>query len=147
VRLSATDWVEGGWTLEESIELAKLLRLEGVDLIDCSSGGGVHNAVVPVGPGYQVPLSEAIRLGAGIATAAVGLITAPEQADEIIRNGRADIVLLGREMLRDPYWALHAAQKLKQPCLSRRNISGVLNRLDKVHYLFFSRIDRMRFKP
>jgi len=115
VRLSATDWVEGGWTLEESIELAKLLRLEGVDLIDCSSGGGVHNAVVPVGPGYQVPLSEAIRLGAGIATAAVGLITAPEQADEIIRNGRADIVLLGREMLRDPYWALHAAQKLKQP--------------------------------
>ncbi len=114
VRLSATDWTEGGWTLEESIELARLLKQEGVDLIDCSSGGGVHKAVVPVGPGYQVPLSEAIRRSAGIATAAVGLITAPEQADEIIRNGRADIVLLGREMLRDPYWALHAALKLKQ---------------------------------
>lgn len=114
VRLSTTDWTEGGWTLEESIELAKLVKLEGVDLIDCSSGGGVHNAVVPVGPGYQVPLSESIRHGAGIATAAVGLITEPEQADEIIRNGRADIVLLGREMLRHPYWPLHAARKLNQ---------------------------------
>jgi 2,4-dienoyl-CoA reductase-like NADH-dependent reductase (Old Yellow Enzyme family) len=115
VRISATDWVEGGWTLEESVELARRLKAEGVDLIDCSSGGGAAQARVPVGPGYQVPLSEAIRRGADIATAAVGLITAPAQADEIIRNGRADLVLLGREMLRDPYWALHAAQVLKQP--------------------------------
>ncbi len=115
VRISGTDWVEGGWTVEESIELAKRLKLEGVDLIDCSSGGGVSKARVPVGPGYQVPISESIRQGANIPTATVGLITAPAQADEIIRNGRADLVLLGREMLRDPYWPLRAAQALKQP--------------------------------
>jgi 2,4-dienoyl-CoA reductase-like NADH-dependent reductase (Old Yellow Enzyme family) len=113
VRISGTDWVEGGWTVEESVDLARHLKSAGVDLVDCSSGGGVSHAKVPVGPGYQVPISEAVRK-TGILTAAVGLITAPEQADEIIRNGRADIVLLGREMLRDPYWALHAAQKLKQ---------------------------------
>jgi len=113
VRISGTDWVEGGWTVEESVELAKHLKSAGVDLVDCSSGGGVSQARVPVGPGYQVPISEAVRT-TGILTAAVGMITAPEQADEIIRNGRADLVLLGREMLRDPYWALHAAQKLKQ---------------------------------
>ena len=115
VRISGTDWVEGGWTVEESIELAKRLKLEGVDLIDCSSGGGVSKARVPVGPGYQVPISEAIRQGADILTATVGLITAPAQADEIIRNGRADLVLLGREMLRDPYWPLHTAETLKRP--------------------------------
>jgi 2,4-dienoyl-CoA reductase-like NADH-dependent reductase (Old Yellow Enzyme family) len=115
VRISGTDWTEGGWTVEESIELARHLKLEGVDLIDCSSGGGVTKARVPVGPGYQVPISEAIRNSADILTATVGLITAPAQADEIIRNGRADLVLLGREMLRDPYWPLHAAQVLKQP--------------------------------
>ena len=114
VRISGTDWVEGGWTVEESVELARHLKLEGVDLIDCSSGGGHPQARVPVGPGYQVPISEAVRR-TGILTAAVGMITAPAQADEIIRNGRADLVLLGREMLRDPYWALHAAQALKQP--------------------------------
>jgi 2,4-dienoyl-CoA reductase-like NADH-dependent reductase (Old Yellow Enzyme family) len=114
VRISATDWTEGGWSVEESVALSEILKVEGVDLIDCSSGGGVSHAVVPVGPGYQVPVSEAIRNGADILTAAVGLITAPAQADEIIRNGRADIVLLGREMLRDPYWPLHAAQILKQ---------------------------------
>lgn len=115
VRISGTDWMEGGWSVEESIELARSLKLEGVDLIDCSSGGGVFKANVPVGPGYQVPISEAVRKGANILTAAVGLITAPAQADEIIRNNRADLVLLGREMLRDPYWPQHAAQVLKQP--------------------------------
>lgn len=115
VRISGTDWVEGGWTVEESVELAKCLKTEGVDLIDCSSGGGVSHAKVPVGPGYQVPIAEAVRRGANIPTAAVGLITTPQQADEIIRSGQADIVLLGREMLRNPYWPLHAAQVLKQP--------------------------------
>jgi 2,4-dienoyl-CoA reductase-like NADH-dependent reductase (Old Yellow Enzyme family) len=114
-RISGTDWVEGGWTVDESIELARRLKVEGLDLIDCSSGGGAAQAKIPVGAGYQVPISEAVRQGANIATAAVGMITSPAQADEIIRNGRADIVLLGREMLRDPYWALHAAQTLKQP--------------------------------
>jgi 2,4-dienoyl-CoA reductase-like NADH-dependent reductase (Old Yellow Enzyme family) len=115
VRISGTDWVDGGWSVEDSVQLARRLKAEGVDLIDCSSGGGVAQAKVPVGPGYQVPISKAVRHGADILTATVGLITTPEQADEIIRNGRADLVLLGREMLRDPYWALHAAQILKQP--------------------------------
>jgi len=115
VRISGTDWVEGGWNVEESIELARHLKTEGVDLIDCSSGGNAAQAVVPVGAGYQVPISESVRRGADILTAAVGLITSPAQADEIIRNGRADLVLLGRELLRDPYWPLHAAQALKQP--------------------------------
>jgi 2,4-dienoyl-CoA reductase-like NADH-dependent reductase (Old Yellow Enzyme family) len=115
VRISGTDWQEGGWTVGESVELAQRLKAEGVDLIDCSSGGGVAQARVPVGPGYQIPISEAVRKGADILTATVGMITSPAQADEIIRNGRADLVLLGREMLRDPYWALHAAQALKQP--------------------------------
>jgi 2,4-dienoyl-CoA reductase-like NADH-dependent reductase (Old Yellow Enzyme family) len=83
-----------------------------VDLVDCSSGGNVADVKFPFGPGYQVPIAEAVRAGAGVATAAVGLITAPQQADEIIRNGRADIVLLGREFLRDAYWPLHAAKAL-----------------------------------
>jgi 2,4-dienoyl-CoA reductase-like NADH-dependent reductase (Old Yellow Enzyme family) len=115
VRISGTDWHEDGWTVDESIDLARCLKTEGVDLIDCSSGGGVAQSKVPVGPGYQVPISDAVRNGADILTAAVGMVTAPAQADEIIRNGRADLVLLGREMLRDPYWPLHAAQTLKQP--------------------------------
>lgn len=115
VRLSCTEWVEGGWSIEDTVELAGWLKDEGVDLIDCSSGGNLPKAPVPLGPGYQVPLSEAVRQGAGIATAAVGMITAPAHADEIVRNGRADVVLLGRELLRDPYWPLHAAQALKQP--------------------------------
>ncbi len=115
VRISGTDWVEGGWIIEDSVELARSLKLEGIDLIDCSSSGAVSDARIPVGAGYQVPISEAVRRDADIMTAAVGMITAPEQADEIIRNGRADLVLLGREMLRDPYWALHAAKILKQP--------------------------------
>lgn len=114
VRISGTDWVEGGWTIQDSVELARYLKDEKVDLIDCSSGGNAAHAKVPVGAGYQVPISEAVK-GTGILTASVGIITAPMQADEIIRNGRADVVLLGREMLRDPYWALHAALTLKKP--------------------------------
>ena len=115
VRISGTDWTEGGWTVEESVELARILKGQGVDLIDCSSGGNLHHARVPLGAGYQVPISEAVRKGANILTATVGLITSPAQADENVRNERADVVLLGREMLRDPNWALHAAQALKQP--------------------------------
>ena len=112
VRLSCTDWVDGGWTLEESIELARRLKAEGVDLIDCSSGGGVATATPPIGPGFQVPFAERIRREAGVATAAVGLITEPEQADAIVRQGQADVVLLARELLRDPHWPLRAARKL-----------------------------------
>lgn len=112
VRLSCTDWVEGGWTLEDSIELSRRLKSEGVDLIDCSSGFVVPDVKYSIEPGWQVPLSEAIRKQANIATAAVGMIAQPKQADQIIRNGQADIVLLGREMLRDPYWTFHAAQSL-----------------------------------
>ncbi|MBA4374854.1 MAG: oxidoreductase [Anaerolinea sp.] len=112
VRISGTDWTEGGWTVTDSVALARLLKDKGVDLIDCSSGGNVADAKVPAGAGYQVPISEAVRKGAGIHTAAVGLITSPAHADEIIRNERADVVLLGREMLRDAYWALHAAKAL-----------------------------------
>lgn len=115
VRLSCTDWIEGGWTVEETTALAALLKTEGVDLVDCSSGGNAAKAPVPVGPGYQVPLSETVRRGAAVATAAVGMITTAAQADQIIRNGQADIVLLGREILRDPYWPLHAATALRQP--------------------------------
>ncbi|HQR44499.1 MAG TPA: NADH:flavin oxidoreductase/NADH oxidase [Thermoanaerobaculia bacterium] len=114
VRISCTDWAEGGWTLEESVELARRLKEEGADLVDCSSGGLVPDAKVPVGSGYQVPLAEAVRRGARIPTAAVGLITEPAQADEIVRNGRADLVLLAREELRSPYWPIHAATVLGQ---------------------------------
>lgn len=112
VRLSCTDWVEGGWTIEESVELARRLKAEGVDLIDCSSGGAVADAKIPAGPGYQVQFAERIRREAGIATAAVGLITEPAQADAIVRAGRADVVLLAREFLRDPHWPLRAARAL-----------------------------------
>ena len=112
VRLSCTDWTPGGWTPEESVRLGSLLRERGVDVVDCSSGGNVPNAQVPLGPGYQVPFAEAVRRGAGIATAAVGLITEPAQADEIVRQGRADLVMLARAELRDPYWPLHAARTL-----------------------------------
>lgn len=112
VRFSASDWVEGGWTIEDTIALVIVLKSEGVDLIDCSSGGIIPNVKIPVAPSYQVPFAEAIRTQATIATAAVGMITEPKQADEIIRSGQADIVLLAREMLRNPYWALHAAREL-----------------------------------
>ena len=112
VRLSCTDWVEGGWTPGESVDLARRLRDEGADLIDCSSGGLVPDARIPAAPGYQVPFAEAIRKGAAIATAAVGLITEPAQADEIVRSGRSDLVLLAREELRSPYWPIRAAKEL-----------------------------------
>lgn len=115
VRISATDWMPGGLTVEEVIEVANQLRTLGVDLIDCSSGGNVPGAKIPVGPGYQTPFAERIRREAQIPTAAVGMITGPEQADHIIRTGQADVVLLAREMLRDPYWPLHAAATLGQP--------------------------------
>jgi 2,4-dienoyl-CoA reductase-like NADH-dependent reductase (Old Yellow Enzyme family) len=111
VRISATDWTEGGWSLEESFELAGILKNRGVDLIDCSSGGNVFHAKVPVGPGYQVPFAEAIRK-TGILTGAVGMITTPHQAEQIIREEKADMVLFAREMLRDPYFPLHAAKEL-----------------------------------
>lgn len=112
VRISATDWAEGGWTEEDSVRLSALLREKGVDLIDCSSGGMVPQAHIPTDPGYQVPFAERIRRETGILTGAVGLITEPQQADAIIRSGQADIVLLARALLRDPYWPLHAAQAL-----------------------------------
>ncbi|NTU79506.1 MAG: NADH:flavin oxidoreductase/NADH oxidase, partial [Chloroflexales bacterium] len=115
VRISSTDWVEGGWTLTESVALARRLAEEGIDLIDCSSGGSSPAAQVPVGPGYQVPFAETIRREAGIATAAVGLITTAEQAETIVQRGQADLVLLGRELLRDPQWPQRAALALHQP--------------------------------
>ncbi len=116
VRMSATDYTPGGWDLEQSIELAKVLKPLGVDLIDCSSGGNISAARIPLGPGYQVPFSEAIRRDAGILAGAVGLITGPAQANEIIASGKADLVLLAREMLRDPYWPMRAAAELGQTC-------------------------------
>jgi 2,4-dienoyl-CoA reductase-like NADH-dependent reductase (Old Yellow Enzyme family) len=112
MRISATDWLEGGWNIEQSIELARVLKTLGVDLIDCSSGGIAPGAHIPAEPGYQVGFAEKIRREAEIATAGVGLITDEAHADEIIRSGQADIVFLARQMLRDPYWAAHAAKKL-----------------------------------
>ncbi|MFW6232046.1 MAG: NADH:flavin oxidoreductase/NADH oxidase [Spirochaetota bacterium] len=112
VRISATDWHEEGWTIDDSVRLASLLKEDGADLIDCSSGGVVPAVPIPVGTGYQTELAAAVRLRAGIASGAVGLITSPQQADHIIRSGQADVVLLAREMLRDPYWAHRAARAL-----------------------------------
>jgi 2,4-dienoyl-CoA reductase-like NADH-dependent reductase (Old Yellow Enzyme family) len=112
VRISAIDWMPGGWQIEDSIALAKLLKAEGVDLIDCSSGGVVPDAKIEVKPGYQALFAEKVRHGAGIATAAVGFITEPQQAEEIVGGGKADIVLLARQMLVDPYWPAHAAKAL-----------------------------------
>jgi 2,4-dienoyl-CoA reductase-like NADH-dependent reductase (Old Yellow Enzyme family) len=110
-RLSATDWIDAGWTIDDTIRLAPLLQREGVDLIDCSSGG-VAPAAIPVGPGYQVPLAEAVRTRGGVPSAAVGLIESAAEADRIVRQGQADLVLLGRASLRDPYWPLRAAIEL-----------------------------------
>jgi 2,4-dienoyl-CoA reductase-like NADH-dependent reductase (Old Yellow Enzyme family) len=112
LRISATDWVEGGWDLDQSVELAQRVRESGVDLIDCSSGGASPEQRIALGPGYQVPFAERIRREAGIMTAAVGLITTAEQAAEIVRGGHADLVLLARQFLRDPYFPLHAAREL-----------------------------------
>ena len=112
VRISAIDWKEGGWQIEDSIALAKLLKAEGVDLMDCSSGGVVPDAKIKVEPGYQVPFAEQVRRDANISTAAVGFITDPKQADDIISSGRADLVLLARQMLVDPYSQAHAVKAL-----------------------------------
>jgi 2,4-dienoyl-CoA reductase-like NADH-dependent reductase (Old Yellow Enzyme family) len=115
VRISATDWVEGGWTLDESVALAKLFREHGVDLVDASSGAMVPYAKIPVGPGFQVEFAARIKRESRIATAAVGLITQPDQANTVIAEGQADLVFLAREMLRDPYWPVHAAAALGEP--------------------------------
>ena len=114
VRVSATDWVEGGWEIEQTVELARILRGEGVDLIDASSGGAVPVApgTIPIGPLYQTPFAERVRRDAGIATGAVGMITEPADAEAIVAEGRADLVILARELLRDPYWPLFAARAL-----------------------------------
>ena len=115
VRLSATDWTEGGWNVEQSIELSRRLKSLGVDVVDCSSGGNIPDAKIPVGPGYQVPFAQRVRKEAAIATAAVGMIFEPAQADQIVRNGEADVVLIARELLRNPYWPLRAARELGTP--------------------------------
>ena len=114
VRISATDWTEGGWSADDSVALARVLKEHGVDLVDCSSGGNVPGARIPLEPGYQVQFAARIRREAGIATAAVGLITTPSQAAAIIAGGEADLILLAREMLRDPYFAVHAAAALSE---------------------------------
>jgi 2,4-dienoyl-CoA reductase-like NADH-dependent reductase (Old Yellow Enzyme family) len=115
VRISTTDWIDGGWDIDESVKLAGALKTMGVDLIDCSSGGNVPHAQIPVGPGYQTAFAERIRREAGIMTGALGMITSPVQAEHIIRTEQADAVIMAREFLRDPYWALRAARELEQP--------------------------------
>lgn len=112
-RISSTDWVDGGWDVEQSVELSKRLRDCGVDVIDCSSGGNVATAQIPLVPLYQVPFAERIRRDAGVATAAVGLITTPQQCEDILTSGQADLVVMARQMLRDPYFPLHAARELE----------------------------------
>jgi 2,4-dienoyl-CoA reductase-like NADH-dependent reductase (Old Yellow Enzyme family) len=115
IRISATDWVEGGWDVEQSIELARKVNTLGIDLIDCSSAGNLPHASIPIGPGYQTPFAEKIRRESGVLTGAVGMITGPVQADHIIRTGQADVAILARELLREPYWPLRAARELSQP--------------------------------
>src|ERR1700732_110961 len=115
VRISGTDWVDGGWDIQQSVELARQLKELGADLIDCSSGGNVLQAKIPVGPGYQTPFAQQIRREANILTGAVGMITSPVQAEHIIVTGQADAVIIARELLRDPYWPLRAARALGQP--------------------------------
>jgi len=115
VRISATDWIEGGWDIQQSVELACQLVKLGVDLIDCSSGGNALQAKIPVAPGYQTPFAEQIRREANILTGAVGMITSPIQAENILVAGQADAIIIAREFLRDPYWPLRAARELGQP--------------------------------
>lgn len=114
VRISATDWTDGGWNVEQTIELARQLKPLGVDLMDCSSGGNVATAKIPIGPGYQTPFAERIRKDANILTGAVGMITSPTQAEHIVASGQADAVLIARELLRDPYFPMRAARELGQ---------------------------------
>jgi 2,4-dienoyl-CoA reductase-like NADH-dependent reductase (Old Yellow Enzyme family) len=112
VRISATDWAEGGWDIEQSVELCRRLSRLGVDLIDCSSGGMVPGVKIPAGPGYQAPFAERIRREAGVKTGAVGLIRSADQAEHVLRSGQADVVILARQLLREPYWPLAAARQL-----------------------------------
>lgn len=112
VRISATDWIDGGWNIDESVKLAAILKSKDIDLVDVSSGGLVPGAKIPVAPSYQVPFAAKIKKETGIATGAVGLITEAQQAENILRNGDADIILMARKLLRDPYFPLHAAQQL-----------------------------------
>ena len=112
VRVSCTDWTPGGWTVADSVALARLLKEDGADLIDCTSGGNVSTQKIPVGPGYQTAFAEQVRREAGIATGAVGMITSPHQAEHILRSGQADLVVMARELLRDPHWPLRAAREL-----------------------------------
>ena len=113
VRISASDWVEGGWNIEDSVRLSQILKENSIDLIDCSSGGTSHEQVIPVGPLYQVPFAERIRKEAGILTGAVGLITTPAQCEQILKEGKADLIILARQLLREPYFPLHAAKELE----------------------------------
>jgi 2,4-dienoyl-CoA reductase-like NADH-dependent reductase (Old Yellow Enzyme family) len=115
VRVSATDWVDGGLTIDETVEFARLVKAEGIDLLDVSSGGNDPRQQIPVGPGYQVAFADRVRRETGLATGAVGMITDAAQADQIIRTGQADVVLLARELLREPYWPLRAADQLHHP--------------------------------
>ena len=113
VRLSATDWHPGGWAVDETVELSRLLHADGADLIDVTSGGNVPNVRIPIGPGYQVEFAERVRRETTILSATVGMITSPHQADTIVRSGQADVVMLARELLRDPHWPLRAARELR----------------------------------
>lgn len=112
VRISATDWAPGGWSLEEAVQLSAMLKANDVDVIDCSSGGNIHEQQIVLGPGYQVPFSETIKKETGMLCAAVGLIDHAQQAENILQSGQADLICIGREFLRDPYFALHAAAEL-----------------------------------
>jgi len=112
LRISASDWVEGGWTADDSVHLAKTVKDWGIDLVDCSSGATVPHAQIPAAPGFQVPFADRVKNEGGILSGAVGLITEPHQANDIITSGQADLVLMAREFLRDPYWPLHAAKVL-----------------------------------
>ncbi len=114
VRLSVTEYAEGGWSADDSVALAKILQQEGVDLVDCSSGGNLPHVRIPLGPGYQVPLAEKIKRETGMATGAVGLITTAQQAEDILQEDKADLILIARESLRDPYFPLHAAHELNE---------------------------------
>ncbi len=114
LRISARDWTDGGWTADDSVELARMVASLGVDVVDCSSGGNMPRERIPLGPGYQVEFAERVKREAGVHTAAVGMITEPEQAEQIVSAGQADLILMAREFLRHPYWPLSAAHVLKQ---------------------------------
>ena len=114
VRISASDWVEAGWTIDDSVKLSSILKIRGIDLIDASSGGSVPYAKIPAAPGYQVPFAAAIKKQTGILTGAVGIITTAQQAEEILKKQQADVIIIAREHLRDPYFALHAAKELAE---------------------------------